>query len=130
MAKKPSVCLEETINIEMVDPDEVAHEHNVDFTMGGNDQVYAKFVPKGEIWVADNQSKEGAVTTLIHEFTERTLMKHYGMTYNDAHAISLACESVVRSSLRKGIPASLKADLPPGSDEIAKAIIPPRKGRK
>jgi hypothetical protein len=51
----------------------------VDFTEGGNDQIYS-FVPDGEIWLDDDLSPKEMDFVLLHELHERNLMKK-GISY-------------------------------------------------
>jgi len=46
----------------------------LDFTEGGNDQIY-RFVPHGEIWIDDDLSQKERKFILLHELHERNLMK-------------------------------------------------------
>ncbi|MEK6829409.1 MAG: hypothetical protein AABY15_04725, partial [Nanoarchaeota archaeon] len=46
----------------------------VDFTEGGNDQIYS-FVPDGEIWLDDDLGLKERNFVLLHELHERNLMK-------------------------------------------------------
>ena len=51
----------------------------IDFTEGGNDQVYS-FVPDGEIWLDDDLIPSEREFVLLHEIHERNLMKE-GIPY-------------------------------------------------
>ncbi len=46
----------------------------LDFTEGGNDQIYS-FVPLGEIWLDDDLSPRERKFVILHELHERNLMK-------------------------------------------------------
>jgi frataxin-like iron-binding protein CyaY len=46
----------------------------IDFTEGGNDEIYY-FIPKGEIWLDDDLSQKERKFVLLHELHERNLMK-------------------------------------------------------
>ena len=51
----------------------------IDFTEGGNDQIYS-FVPRGEIWLDDDLIPKEREFVLLHELHERNLMKR-GIRY-------------------------------------------------
>ncbi len=70
-----------------------------EFIYGGNDERYA-FIPKLEIWIDNSISAKEFETTLVHEITERNLMKVYGMSYSDAHDSALAVELQLRKKFK------------------------------
>ena len=93
----------EIIKIKMVDADKVKVENNIDFTEGGNETRYT-FIPEGEIWITDNQSKEGKIAAKVHEFTERLARKELGLEYDEAHyKLADPCEAVFRKYLSGGV---------------------------
>jgi hypothetical protein len=67
---------------------------DVSFTMGGHNLVYS-YVPKGEIWIADELSEYDRKCTLLHEFVEVRWMAQ-GMKYDDAHIRANSIEGKAR----------------------------------
>ena len=73
----------------------------LDFTEGGNDEVYGgadpdkpSFIPKGEIWI-DNNNLAEAPYILLHELTERNNMQD-GEDYDQAHEAANTAEQKAR----------------------------------
>lgn len=86
----------------------------LDFTQGGNDQVYARFTPRGEVWIDDATGPLDRTATLLHEIVERDQMRRKGLSYENAHDIALVHERVFRKEL---------AMHPPHSIDLAAAAI-------
>lgn len=64
----------EKIKVWIVNGELVRDLFFLDFTEGGNDQIYS-FVPYGEIWLDDDLSPKELKFVLLHELHERNLMK-------------------------------------------------------
>jgi len=77
--------------------------HYVDINLAPDQQKYAKFIPENEIWVDDlfilKPDDEAAI--VLHEMTERTLIKDYKFTYSNdvdgAHEIANGAEVQFRN---------------------------------
>ena len=81
-----------------------------DFTMGTNWAVWN--LPKGELWISDEigpprDPLEMRLTTL-HESAETRRMVYRGMSYDNAHDMSLALEEKYRKAKGRGLKAALK----------------------
>ena len=74
-----------------------------DFTEGGNWEAYPEFVPKGEVWVADDKNAENTKDIILHELTEVRLMQMDGMTYDKAHVIANRIEMAQRVKDNPGL---------------------------
>jgi hypothetical protein len=95
------------LSVYIVDGERVRHEHDIDFTMGGNEAIYPKYVPKGEIWIDDALHPLDATATTFHEIVERDLMMRLGWSYDDAHDAASACEIIFRKDLTEHRPSTL-----------------------
>jgi len=82
------------VKIVLVDGTKIRNETAVNFVFGGNDKAY-KFIPKNQIWIEKSVPKKERKFILMHEFSERDLMKH-GMGYNKAHPIANQIEDFSR----------------------------------
>lgn len=71
---------------------------DLDFTAGGHDLVYPRYVPRGEVWIDDDVAEGERPFVLIHELRERSLMAK-GRSYNAAHDSSNRFESACRREL-------------------------------
>ena len=87
-----------------------------EFIYGGNDERYT-FIPEREIWIDNSISAKEFETTLLHEISERNLMKTCGMSYSDAHDSALAVELQLRKKFEEecskhesGLPAVYPVD--------------------
>ena len=83
------------LRIVPVDGERVRRDVDVDFTMGGNPSRYA-YVPQGELWIGDNLSPPAAISTIVHESVEHRLMKHEGLSYDDAHEAANGIDAELR----------------------------------
>lgn len=92
--------LDDGTKVYMVDGKYVRGNIFIDFTQGGHGYVYPNFIAKDEIWL-DNSNKDEAEAVLLHELTERDLMKDKGMSYSEAHDISSAKEIKFRKEENK-----------------------------
>lgn len=73
----------------------------LDFTQGGNDQVYRRFTPAGEVWIDDATGPFDQTATALHEIVERDQMLRRGLPYEKAHDIALSYERPFRRELAK-----------------------------
>ena len=87
------------IKVHIVNGELVRDEFFIDFTEGGHDKVY-HFIPKGEIWIDDDISKEEINFVLLHEIHERNLMAK-GWNYEKAHTDSSRLEFFYRNHPKK-----------------------------
>ena len=80
-----------------------------DFTMGTGDQVWEDVVGPWEVWISDEllARPNEMMATMLHEMTERRLMKRDGMSYDAAHARALALEDHYRQRGWRGLKAAL-----------------------
>ena len=91
---------EDKVTVWIVDGDAVRDKFGSLYVKGGHGYVY-DFVPKNEIWIADMKDKDEFIAVLVHEFTERNLMKNEGMSYKDAHKKATLKEYWVRDDESK-----------------------------
>jgi len=77
------LLIDNGIEIWLVNGDFVRSNFDIEFTEGGHGLVYG-FIPKDEIWIDDDLTKNERAYVIIHEFFERDLMKK-GMGYENAH---------------------------------------------
>lgn len=59
-------------------------KNHIEFVLGGHSLVYPEYIPTGEIWLDDAQSKSEMKYTLYHELVEIQKMNQ-GYSYEDAH---------------------------------------------
>jgi hypothetical protein len=71
---------------------------DLDFTAGGHDLVYRKYVPPREVWIDDDAAEGERPYILIHELRERALMAK-GHRYHSAHDSANRFESACRRGL-------------------------------
>ena len=83
------------ISVFLVDGNEVKKECSMDFVEGGNDMAYPTFIPKGEIWIDGLMSPKEWIPIMVHELSERLMMKK-GLSYDRAHPEANAIERQVR----------------------------------
>ncbi len=81
------------ITVWLVDGVAIRKQFTVNFIQGGHDRVYT-FIPKGEIWVERGFSKNKTKLILLHEITERNLMKNNKMRYRQAHKMATKREDM------------------------------------
>jgi len=82
------------IRIRLVDGTKIRNTKAVNFVFGGNDKAY-NFIPKNQIWIEKAVPANERKFILIHEFSERDMMKH-GMGYDHAHLIANQIEDFSR----------------------------------
>lgn len=75
------------VKVYLVDGTFIRNNIDIDFTMGGHEFVYPKYIPKNEIWLDKDISEKEQELTLRHENTERDAMIG-GKNYEDAHEIA------------------------------------------
>ena len=94
MKKELWMTLSDDTQIQIVDPDEVKTEHDIDFTEGSN-YMHRSYIPHGEIWISTAQSIPSRYYTLCHEMKEVPLLI-MGMPYDKAHEIAAQFELGLR----------------------------------
>jgi len=82
------------VKIVLVDGTKIRNNTAVNFVFGGSDMAYS-FIPKNQIWIEKSIPKNERKFILIHEFSERDMMKH-GMGYDHAHLIANQIEDFSR----------------------------------
>ncbi len=70
---------------------------HIDFTEGGNPQVY-KYMPAGEVWIEDSMDYDDIASTIVHEIFEYNIMKDLHKVYDDAHDMASGYEMELRRS--------------------------------
>lgn len=76
--------LEDGTKVYLVDGTYIRDNVDIDFTLGGHEYVYPRYIPKGEVWLDKDINKIEIDNTLRHELTEREKMVG-GENYNTAH---------------------------------------------
>ena len=71
-------------------------QRDIRFTMGGHWLVY-DYVPKGEVWIAEELNDFDRRATLLHELREIENMGK-GLSYDEAHEIANKIESQARKT--------------------------------
>lgn len=92
------------LSVWLIDGRLVRSNFYVEFTSGGHNLVYP-FIPKDEVWIDNDLSKEEQPFTLLHELYERQWMSK-GLTYPQAHKRASRLEWYTRLS-----PAKLASNL-------------------
>jgi hypothetical protein len=82
------------VRVVIVDGTKIRNEKAVNFVFGGSDMAYS-FIPKNQIWIEKSVPKKERKFILMHEFSERDMMKH-GFNYNHAHLIANQIEDFSR----------------------------------
>lgn len=95
------------LSVYKVDGERVRNQLDIDFTCGGNEAIYPKYVPKGEIRIDDVLNPLDATATCFHEIVERDLMMRLDWSYDDAHDAASACEIILRRELIKRRPTTI-----------------------
>jgi 2'-5' RNA ligase len=89
----------------------VVRDHfKADWLEGGNNAVYPKFTPKGEIWIEDDLLPHEMAVVALHEFTEWVAMTQFGFSYDKAHEIASTVEYGHRPDFGKEDLESLTAE--------------------
>jgi hypothetical protein len=73
-----------TVQVWVVSGDLVRSLYFIDFTEGGHEFVYPRFVPRNEVWLDDDLDPRERRYVLLHELHERHLMS-LGWAYYKAH---------------------------------------------
>ena len=85
-------------NVILVDGGVIRDHIDVDFTTGGNPEVYG-YVPEDELWVeahvSEDRGNKDIACSLLHEAVECELM-YDGLDYNSAHEEATKIESIYR----------------------------------
>lgn len=74
---------------------------DLDFVAGGNPGRY-RYVPEGEIWVADAVSPIDVAATMAHELVECLIMQRQGISYDKAHEAACTIERPFRLAVGSG----------------------------
>lgn len=98
----------------------VRNTTKTDFVEGGHAYVYP-FMPEDEIWIEDQVSEEERSFVLLHEFTERHLMRNRKVDYDKAHEYASKVEFAAREAYEKDgtLPTSYLA---PGVDDAPAGV--------
>jgi len=96
------------LRIYRVDATWCRREKYPDYCMGGHDLVY-NWIPKLEVWIADELDAFETKLCSLHELFERHLMAH-GMDYDTAHDKATAIESRYRKAHGRGLDAALRKE--------------------
>jgi len=81
----------EKISVWLVNARLVRDLFKTDFTEGGHGYIF-RWIPNDEIWIENTLHKHEMPLIILHEFVERTLMKHKNMKYEKAHTIASKVE--------------------------------------
>jgi hypothetical protein len=98
VGKRPWKKLRSRLRVWIVSGRLVRSRHDLDFTAGGHDLVYPRWVPRREIWIDDDVAEGERVYVLLHELRERELMRK-GSPYHAAHDSANHFESTCRAGL-------------------------------
>lgn len=82
------------LSIFIVNGTYVRNHFDSDFNQGGNGYRY-RFVPKKELWIADETPESELALVAFHECHETELMKN-GSSYENAHTASKRLENQAR----------------------------------
>lgn len=77
-----------------------AREHDQSFSVGGHHYIYP-WIPEDEVWIEAGLSGKDLSAIIVHELSEREMMKRLSMPYEEAHKVSNTCEEAVRILLGK-----------------------------
>lgn len=106
---------ETPLRARVVDGERVRDNLFVDFTSGGNSEVYPGFIPRGEVWIDGRQTPKDRRMALLHELVESKLMAR-GLGYNQAHGRAARIEASCRSAGTGRPPPPNKKTVPPGRE--------------
>jgi hypothetical protein len=90
----------EKVKIYLIDGQIVRDLYKTDYVEGGHGYVYT-WIPKDEIWIDNTLNKEEMPVIVLHEFVERTLMKHKHLSYNKSHHFASKVEFEHRGIFNK-----------------------------
>jgi hypothetical protein len=88
---KQYCMLQNGVLVELVDGEKVRDKYKTDYMEGGHGYVY-KWIPNNEIWIENGLDEDEIPYIVLHEYTERTLMKIKKIDYDKAHEISSKVE--------------------------------------
>jgi hypothetical protein len=91
----------EAVQVWVVDGQAVRTLFKVDFTEGAHGYVDS-FVPPGEVWIEDQTDPAERDLLLLHELTERRLMKQEQLDYDQAHKEASKVEYRERQRRKQG----------------------------
>lgn len=74
---------DQSVTVRLVDGARVRNRRDVEFTMGGHHWRY-RWIPRNEIWIERTLKGCDRRATILHERTERSLMRN-GVGYDQAH---------------------------------------------
>jgi hypothetical protein len=77
-----------------------ARAHDQSFSVGGHHYIYP-WIPEDEIWIEAGLTGKDLSAIIVHELSEREMMKRLNMEYEEAHKVSNTCEEAVRILLGK-----------------------------
>ncbi len=100
-AVEPAEVGDETLKIKMVDAVKIRDDKEIDFTMGGNGYAWPDVAKENEILIEKQQVKKDKVETIVHEVSERCLMKYFGWEYENAHTVASQVSQVMRDAIGK-----------------------------
>lgn len=87
------------VEVWLVDGEKVRDLYRTQFHESGHGYVY-DWIPRDEIWLEAGLSDEDKRFDLLHEETERTLMKDQGMDYDSAHEEAAKAEFKARQEAK------------------------------
>lgn len=87
------------VEIYIVDGNLIRDFYKTDFVEGGHDYVY-HFIPYGEVWIDIEVPRKERILIVMHEVTERALMKDKHLSYDKAHQKASKFEWRLRSQLK------------------------------
>ena len=90
----------ERVEVWLVNGRTVRETAKTDFFSGGHAYVYP-FIPEHEVWIEKDKRPFERAMSLIHESTERALMKHEEYGYDDAHEHAARAEFAARQQAKK-----------------------------
>ncbi len=116
--------LEDGTKVYLVDGTYIRDNVDVEFTLGGHEYVYPRYIPKGEVWLDRDINKIELDNTLRHELTERQKMIG-GEKYDTAHEKANKEEIAIRQGTgnESAIQRMLSENKSP--EDISKALKVP-----
>ncbi len=85
-----------------VDGEFVRDNIDIDFVAGGNHSRYPNSIPEGEIWLEATNDPHDMGATALHEAIESTVMRDFGLEYEEAHDLSDKFELPFRQEMESG----------------------------
>lgn len=90
----------DTVNIYSIKGEIVRDLYKTDYVEGGHGYVY-EWIPLNEIWIDIDVPSDEIPVVMLHEFTERTLMKYRKFPYVRAHVAASKVEFEHRGIFNK-----------------------------